>query len=120
RSGGEAAGLSDHRLAAEELTLDAPRAVTPSIGPPGAAPVMLGWFARDDTPVLVGQRVTLRAPRLADFSDWRTLRRESRQFLRPFEPRWSESDLSRRIFSARIRRSREEARAGTDYSFFIF
>lgn len=81
---------------------------------------MLGWFAREDTPVLLGHRVTLRAPRLGDFADWRKLRRESRQFLRPFEPRWSESDLSRRVFSARIRRSREEARAGTDYSFFIF
>lgn len=82
--------------------------------------MMLTWFARDDTPVLLGPRVTLRAPRSSDYVAWRTLRRDSREFLKPFEPRWSEADLSHRVFSTRIRRGREEARAGTDYSFFIF
>jgi ribosomal-protein-alanine N-acetyltransferase len=78
------------------------------------------WFARDDTPVLMGRRVTLRAPRAGDFTAWQRLRRESRDFLRPFEPRWTESDLGQRVYAARLRRSREEARAGTDFSFFIF
>ena len=82
--------------------------------------MMLTWFARDDTPVLLGPRVTLRAPRPSDYVAWRTLRRDSRDFLKPFEPRWSEADLSRRVYSSRIRRGREEARAGTDYTFFIF
>jgi ribosomal-protein-alanine N-acetyltransferase len=82
--------------------------------------MMLTWFARDDTPVLMGQLVTLRAPRISDYSDWRRLRRESRDFLKPFEPRWTEADLSRRVFSSRLRRGREEARAGTDYTFFVF
>lgn len=81
---------------------------------------MLTWFARDDTPVLLGTRVTLRAPRPGDYAAWRSLRRESREFLKPFEPRWSEADLSHRVYASRIRRGREEARAGTDYSFFIF
>ena len=81
---------------------------------------MLTWFARDDTPVLLGTRVTLRAPRPSDYAAWRSLRRESREFLKPFEPRWSEADLSHRVYASRIRRGREEARAGTDYSFFIF
>jgi len=82
--------------------------------------MMLTWFARDDTPVLMGSRVSLRAPRSSDYAAWRDLRRLSRDFLKPFEPRWSESDLSPRVFSARLRRSREEVRAGTDYSFFLF
>jgi len=82
--------------------------------------MMLTWFARDDTPVLMGARVTLRAPRSADYTAWRDLRRSSRDFLKPFEPRWSESDLSPRVFSARLKRGREEVRAGTDYSFFLF
>ena len=82
--------------------------------------MMLTWFARDDTPVLMGARVTLRAPRSTDYTAWRDLRRSSRDFLKPFEPRWSESDLSPRVFAARLRRSREEVRAGTDYSFFLF
>ena len=51
---------------------------------------------------------------------WYTLRRDSRDFLRPFEPRWTEADLGRRVFVTRVKRAREEAEAGTDYSFFIF
>jgi ribosomal-protein-alanine N-acetyltransferase len=82
--------------------------------------MMLTWFARDDTPVLMGPRVTLRAPRAGDYMAWRNLRRESRDFLKPYEPRWSEADLSHRVFSSRLKRGREEAKAGTDYSFFIF
>ena len=82
--------------------------------------MMLTWFARDDTPVLMGRRVTLRAPRPGDYQAWRTLRKESRDFLKPFEPRWTEADLSQSVFTARFRRGREEAKAGTDYSFFIF
>jgi ribosomal-protein-alanine N-acetyltransferase len=82
--------------------------------------MMLTWFARDETPVLIGPRVTLRGPRQADYTQWRDLRRLSRDFLKPFEPRWSESDLGPRVFSARLKRGREEARSGTDYSFFLF
>lgn len=82
--------------------------------------MMLTWFARDETPVLMGPRVTLRAPRPSDYTAWRDLRRLSREFLKPFEPRWSESDLTQRVFASRLKRGREEARAGTDYSFFLF
>jgi ribosomal-protein-alanine N-acetyltransferase len=82
--------------------------------------MMLTWFARDETPLLMGRRVTLRAPRPGDYTAWRALRRESRDFLRPFEPRWTEADLSQRVYAERLRRGREEARAGTDYAFFIF
>ena len=78
---------------------------------------MLSWFARDDTPVLKGPRVTLRS---ADYAAWRDLRRQSRDFLKPYEPRWSEADLSRRVFASRLKRGRQESRAGTDYTFFIF
>lgn len=81
---------------------------------------MLTWFARDDTPVLVGSRVVLRAPRPADYLAWKTLRKESRPFLKPFEPRWTEADLAHRVYQARLKRGRDEARQGTDYTFFIF
>jgi ribosomal-protein-alanine N-acetyltransferase len=82
--------------------------------------MMLTWFARDDTPVLRGRRVLLRAPRPADYLAWRTIRRESQDFLKPFEPRWTEADLTHRVYAARLKRGREEARSGTDYTFFIF
>jgi [ribosomal protein S5]-alanine N-acetyltransferase len=78
------------------------------------------WLARDETPVLLGPRVTLRPPQPRDYDEWRQLRRASRDFLKPYEPRWSEADLSRRVFLERLRRGREEAKEGTDYAFFIF
>lgn len=82
---------------------------------------MLTWFSRDeDTPALTGERVLLRAPRPGDYTAWRDLRRASRDFLRPFEPRWTDADLGPRVYAARLKRGREEAKAGTDYSFFIF
>jgi ribosomal-protein-alanine N-acetyltransferase len=82
--------------------------------------MMLTWFARDDTPVLIGKRVTLRGPRLGDYQAWRDLRKKSREFLKPYEPRWTEADLSQRVFVSRVRRGWREARAGTDYSFLVF
>ena len=82
--------------------------------------VMLGWFAPDPTPVLEGPNVVLRAPRARDYEAWRALRRSSREFLRPFEPRWTEADLNRQAYGARLWRGRQEARKGTDYSFLVF
>ena len=64
--------------------------------------VMLNWFARDPTPVLTGQRVILRAPRNRDYEQWRALRRDSREFLKPYEPRWTEADLNRQAYGARL------------------
>jgi ribosomal-protein-alanine N-acetyltransferase len=75
---------------------------------------------RDDTPLLRGPHVLLRGPRQRDYVYWRDLRRDSREFLKPFEPRWSELDLTRRVFAARLRRGRQEAAHGTDFNFFVF
>jgi len=69
---------------------------------------------------LRGPQVMLRLPQHGDYDSWHQLRRSSREFLKPFEPRWSEADLARRIFAGRVKRAREEAEQGTDYSFFIF
>lgn len=78
------------------------------------------FLPRDETPVLRGGEIVLRGPRPADYPAWRNLRRDSREFLKPFEPRWSEADLSRRVFMARLRRGREEALLNTDFNFLIF
>jgi ribosomal-protein-alanine N-acetyltransferase len=82
--------------------------------------VMLNWFVRDPTPVLTGSRIVLRAPRQRDYEAWRSLRSRSRDFLKPFEPRWTEADLNRRAFGTRLWRGRREAQRGSDYSFLIF
>lgn len=78
------------------------------------------WSSPASLVNLRGPNVVLRLPQMDDYEAWFTLRRSSRDFLRPFEPRWTEADLGRRIYVSRVRRAREEAEQGTDYSFFIF
>lgn len=73
----------------------------------------------DPTPVITGNRLVLRPPRLSDYEAWAELRRASQAFLKPFEPRWAESDLTSLAFTTRVRRGRQEAREGTDFAFFI-
>ncbi|GHA30558.1 ribosomal-protein-alanine N-acetyltransferase [Devosia pacifica] len=76
-------------------------------------------WTSSETPVLEGTTVHLRLPQLRDYDQWYALRRSSRDFLRPFEPRWTELDLARSAFVSRVRRGRQEAVEGTDYSFFV-
>lgn len=78
------------------------------------------WFSKNETPVLRQDGLILRAPTLADYGEWRAVRLESRKFLKPFEPRWSEADLSQRVFRNRLRRGLKESVGGTEFSFFIF
>jgi len=82
--------------------------------------VIVSWFARDEAPIVRGEGLVLRSPRNGDYRVWRDLRARSREFLSPYEPRWSDSDLRARSFYARVRRARAEAERGTDYSFLIF
>lgn len=81
---------------------------------------MLDWLQPDPTPVLSGPRILLRAPRSRDYPAWRDLRRESRLFLKPFEPRWTEADLSRQNFGIRLARERRDAHKGCAFSFLVF
>lgn len=70
--------------------------------------------------VLRGKRLTLRLPQMHDYEDWYRLRKASHAFLKPFEPRWTEADLARRVFSIRVKRAKQEADEGSDFTFFIF
>ncbi len=67
-----------------------------------------------------GERVTLRAPTLADFGEWADLRFRSRRFLAPWEPVWPADELSRIGYRRRIRRYQREIKEGTGYPFFVF
>jgi len=78
------------------------------------------WSSPAPLITLRGPSVLLRLPQMEDYGAWYHLRHASRDFLRPFEPRWTESDLGRRVFANRVKRARQEAADGTDYSFFIF
>ncbi|MCT4555332.1 MAG: GNAT family N-acetyltransferase [Pelagimonas sp.] len=48
------------------------------------------------------ERLTLRPPIHSDFTPWTSLRRDSRDFLTPWEPSWAEDHLSRRAFTNRV------------------
>jgi ribosomal-protein-alanine N-acetyltransferase len=78
------------------------------------------WSSPAPLVTLRGARVLLRLPQMRDYEAWSGLRRESQDFLRPFEPRWTELDLARRVYAMRVRRARQEVEEGTDYTFFIF
>lgn len=76
--------------------------------------------AHEPGPVITGEGITLRTPNLADFSDWITIRADSRAFLTPWEPAWPVDDLTRGAFRRRIRRYHAEIREDHAYPFFLF
>jgi len=48
------------------------------------------------------ERMTLRPPVHSDHRSWASLRRESTEFLKPWEPTWSSDHLSRKGFTNRV------------------
>ncbi|MBL8709054.1 MAG: GNAT family N-acetyltransferase [Rhodospirillaceae bacterium] len=70
-------------------------------------------------PPLVGARLMLRPPLLADFDSWAELRRASRAFLQPWEPLWGAEALSRRTYRARVSRMAHEWNSDQGYAFHL-
>jgi [ribosomal protein S5]-alanine N-acetyltransferase len=79
-------------------------------------------FTSDTTPriLIKGDGVLLRQPMMDDFEEWAALRADSRAFLEPWEPVWSEDDLTRRAFRQRVKRAATESEADEAYAFLIF
>jgi ribosomal-protein-alanine N-acetyltransferase len=77
-------------------------------------------FPGGQQPVLRGQEVFLRYPRIADYINWARLRGESREFLTKWEPVWAEDELTRGAFRRRIKRYQKETRLDSAYVFFVF
>ena len=73
-----------------------------------------------DTPDLCNGRYRLRLPRMADFEQWHALRRESREFLQPWEPSWRPDDLTYRCFRQRVLRNEQEYDAGLAVPLLLF
>ena len=82
--------------------------------------VLWPWSSPAQLITLSGPRLLLRLPQNGDYQAWYGLRKASRDFLKPFEPRWTEADLARTVFTTRVKRARQEAEEGSDYSFLIF
>ncbi len=81
---------------------------------------MLDLWTRKSQSVLEAQGLRLRLPRKRDFDAWQSLRAKSRTFLKPYEPRWSDLDLTRPVFEKRVSRALRDARSAAEYSFLIF
>jgi len=77
-------------------------------------------FPGGQQPVIRGESVYLRYPRVADFLAWSKLRAESRAFLSPWEPLWSADELSKGAFRRRLRRYQKESRQDSAYAFLVF
>jgi ribosomal-protein-alanine N-acetyltransferase len=65
------------------------------------------------------ERMTLRLPQHADFRAWTALRRESAEFLVPWEPAWADDHLSRRSFTNRVYWSARAVAQGSALPLFL-
>lgn len=65
-------------------------------------------------------RLMMRPPEMRDFDQWARLRRESREFLAPWEPEWARDHLSSRSFRNRVLWAERAIRHGEAYPLFLF
>jgi ribosomal-protein-alanine N-acetyltransferase len=80
---------------------------------------LLDWIAPESALRVDGDGIHLRAPRAADYNEWRELRAVSRSFLQPWEPTWPADDLSRAAFRRRLSAYARDRDAGLAYPFFV-
>lgn len=76
-------------------------------------------LSRRRKPKVETERMTLRLPMHTDYRDWSTLREESRAFLTPWEPSWSQDHLSRKAFANRVYWAARAEASGTALPFFL-
>jgi len=74
----------------------------------------------DTGPELHGDGILLRVPQISDYSDWAELRARSRDFLTPWEPAWTSSELTRTSFRRRLKYYTRDMREDLGYAFFMF
>jgi len=65
------------------------------------------------------ERMSLRPPQHSDFRAWSALRRDSIQFLTPWEPAWAQDHLSRRSFTNRVYWSNRSVSNGSAVPLFL-
>lgn len=65
------------------------------------------------------ERMVLRPPTHADFRGWSDLRRQSAEFLQPWEPSWSSDHLTRKGFVNRVYWANRSISQGTAVPFFL-
>jgi ribosomal-protein-alanine N-acetyltransferase len=75
---------------------------------------------RTPGPVLRTDRIMLRPPEIDDYVAWSTLRRESEDFLKPWEPLWARDHLGSRAFRERVYWAARSIAENKAYPLFIF
>ena len=65
------------------------------------------------------ERMVLRPPAHTDFRPWSDLRRESAEFLQPWEPSWSTDHLTRKGFVNRVYWANRSIAQGTAVPLFL-
>lgn len=65
------------------------------------------------------ERMSLRPPQHSDFRVWSALRRESLEFLAPWEPAWAQDHLTRRSFTNRVYWANRSIANGTAVPLFL-
>lgn len=68
---------------------------------------------------IVTDRLLMRPPVHADFRAWAALRRDSADFLKPWEPQWAEDHLSRKAFTNRVYWAHRAIGQGTALPLFL-
>ncbi|MBT0955996.1 GNAT family N-acetyltransferase [Alphaproteobacteria bacterium KMM 3653] len=68
---------------------------------------------------LATERMILRPPAHADFRAWAALRRDSMDFLQPWEPVWASDHLSRKAFTNRVYWAQKALIGGTAVPLFL-
>lgn len=63
--------------------------------------------------------LALRKPSMADFQQWLELREQSQEFLRQWEPKWPEDDLSKQGYQRRMRSYAAGFTSGKTRSYFL-
>lgn len=71
-------------------------------------------------PRLVTRRLVMRPPKKSDYEEWAYIRGASAEFLRPWEPIWTEDHLTASSFKRRVAWARAEVTAGRSFPFLIF
>ncbi len=68
---------------------------------------------------LLTDRMVLRPPLHSDFNQWTGLRRESAEFLQPWEPSWSSDHLTRKAFTNRVYWAQRSIASGSALPLFL-
>lgn len=77
-------------------------------------------FFQRKTQIVQTDRITLRLPEIADFDEWMNLRRDSAEFLEPWEPVRDGAYLTRRSFQNRVVWAKRMAKDRRALSMLIF